>query len=204
MAGLQEKAVLEMVGRRLAEGVDPLEIIDLCHRGMVLVGERYEQKLYFISGLIMAGEIMRQVSQQVLPLLGDESPAGPSEGTIVLGTVEGDIHFIGKDIFKVLARVHGFTVHDLGTDVPPAAFRDAVGEIRPDIVGFSCLISAAYQSVTDTIAMLRRAFSGAQAPRSYLLGGRVDELVCQDVGADHWTKDGMRGVRLCQEIMTAG
>lgn len=204
MAGLQEKAVLEMVGQRLAEGTDPLEIIDLCHQGMILVGERYEQKLYFISGLIMAGEIMRQVSQQVLPLLGDESPGELSEGTIVLGTVEGDIHFIGKDIFKVLARVHGFKVHDLGTDVPPAAFLDAVREIRPDIVGFSCLISAAYQSVADTIAMLRQEVGAADAPRSYLIGGRVDDLVCQDVGADHWTKDGMRGVRVCQEIMAVG
>ena len=200
MADLQEDAVLEMARQLLADGVDPLDIIDLCHKGMVLVGERYEQERYFISGLIMAGEIMRQVGQQVLPLLESKITNGDA-GSILLGTVEGDIHFIGKDIFKVLVRVHGFTVHDLGVDVPPSTFLAAIHEFRPDIVGLSCLISSAFKSMRETIGLLQGNVPRDLSPRAYIIGGLVAELVCKDVGADYWTNDAMKGVRLCQKVM---
>ena len=200
MADLQEDAVLEMARQLLADGVDPLDIIGLCHKGMVLVGERYEQERYFISGLIMAGEIMRQVGQQVLPLLESKITNGDA-GSILLGTVEGDIHFIGKDIFKVLVRVHGFTVHDLGVDVPPGTFLAAIHEFRPDIVGLSCLISSAFKSMRETIGLLQENVPRDLSPRAYIIGGLVSELVSKDVGADYWTNDAMKGVRLCQKIM---
>ena len=200
MADLQEDAVLEMARQLLADGVDPLDIIDLCHKGMVLVGERYEQERYFISGLIMAGEIMRQVGQQVLPLLESKTTNGDA-GSILLGTVEGDIHFIGKDIFKVLVRVHGFTVHDLGVDVPPGTYLAAIHEFRPDIVGLSCLISSAYKSMRETIGLLRGNVPQDLSPRAYIIGGLVGELMSKDVGADYWTNDAMKGVRLCQKVM---
>jgi len=200
MAELQEEATLERVRQCLAEGVDPLTIIDLCHKGMVQVGEYYEQGRYFISGLIMAGEIMGQVGQLVFPLLENKTTHGDA-GSIVLGTVEGDIHFIGKDIFKVLVRAHGFAVHDLGVDVPPSRFLAAIHEFKPDIVGLSCLISSTYKSMRETIAHLREDIPPALSPRAYIIGGRVNELVCEDVKADYWTDDGMKGVRLCQKIM---
>jgi methanogenic corrinoid protein MtbC1 len=200
MAELQEEAVLDLVRQCLSDGVDPLVIIDLCHKGMIQVGEYYEQRRYFISGLIMAGEIMRQVGQLVFPLLENKITEGDSGG-IVLGTVEGDIHFVGKDIFKFLARVHGFTVHDLGVDVPPSKFLAAIHEFKPKIVGLSCLISAAFETMKETIAFLKENTTPYLAPRAYMIGGRVDELICKDVGADYWTNDGMKGVRLCQMMM---
>jgi methanogenic corrinoid protein MtbC1 len=200
MAELKEEAVLDLVRQHMADSVDPLVIIDLCHKGMIQVGERYEQQIYFISGLIMAGEIMRQVSQLVLPLLESKITNGDS-GSIVLGTVEGDIHFIGKDIFKVLVRGYGFTVHDLGVDVPPSKFLAAIHEFKPDIVGLSCLISGVFKTMGETIALLKENIPQDLSPRAYIIGGRVDEFVCKDAGADYWTNDGMRGVRLCQKIM---
>lgn len=200
MAELQENAVLDLVQQYLADGVDPLVIIDLCHKGMIQVGEFYEQGHYFISGLIMAGEIMHQVSQLVFPLL-ENKIIGGGPGSIVLGTVEGDIHFIGKDIFKLLVRVHGFTVHDLGVDVPPSQFLAAIHEFKPNIVGLSCLISAVYKSMRETISFLRRSIPQDLAPQAYIIGGRVDETVCREVGADYWVNDGMKGVRLCQKIL---
>jgi methanogenic corrinoid protein MtbC1 len=204
MANLQEKAVMELVTKQLAEGVGALTIIELCHKGMIQVGEHYEQKRFFISGLIMAGEIMRLVSLQVLPHLDHRASGSGTGGRIVLGTVEGDIHDIGKDIFKVLARVYGFTVHDLGVDVPANKFLSAIHELRPHIVGLSCLISAAYQPMQETISVLRANTPRQFAPHAYVIGGLVDELVCADVKADYWTNDGMRGVRICQEIMGRG
>jgi methanogenic corrinoid protein MtbC1 len=200
MAKLEEEGVLNLVRQYLAEGVDPLVIIDLCHKGMIQVGEYYEQGRYFISGLIMAGEIMNQVGQLIFPLLTSRVTNGDS-GTIVLGTVEGDIHFIGKDIFKFLARVYGFTVHDLGVDVPPSQFLAAIHEFKPNIVGISCLISTVYKSLQETIAFLKKNIPQHLAPRSYAVGGRVDEIVCKNAGADCWANDGMKGVRLCQKIM---
>jgi methanogenic corrinoid protein MtbC1 len=200
VAELKEDAVLELVRQYMADGVAPLEIIDICHKGMVRVGGRYEQEVYFISGLIMAGEIMRKVGELVLPLIENKITNGDS-GSIVLGTVEGDIHFIGKDIFKVLVRGYGFTVHDLGVDVPPGKFLSAIHEFKPDIVGLSCLISGAFKAMRETIALLKGNIPQSLSPRAYIIGGRVDELVCKDVGADDWTNDGMKGVRLCQKIM---
>ena len=200
MSELKEEASLDLVRQQMADGVDPLAIIDLCHKGMIRVGELYEQGHYFISGLIMAGEIMRQVGQLVLPLHEGKITNGDS-GSIVLGTVEGDIHFIGKDIFKVLVRGYGFTVHDLGVDVPPSKFLAAIHEFKPDIVGLSCLISAAFKSMKETMALLKKNIPKDLSPRAYIIGGRVDEFVCKDVGADYWTNDGMKGVHLCKQIM---
>ena len=200
VAELQEEAVLDLVQQYLADGVEPLAIIDLCHKGMIQVGEYYEQGRYYIAGLIMAGEIMRQVGQLVFPLLESKITNGDA-GSIVLGTVEGDIHFIGKDIFKVLVRVHGFTVHDLGVDVPPSKFLAAIHEFKPNIVGLSCLITAAFKPMQETIALLKENIPQDLTPRAYIIGGRVDELVRKDVGADYWTSDAMKGVRLCQKIM---
>jgi len=200
MADLQEDAVLDLVRQYLADGVEPLVIIDLCHKGMIQVGEYYEQGRYYIAGLIMAGEIMRQVGQLVFPLL-QRKTTKEDAGSIVLGTAEGDIHFIGKDIFKVLVRVHGFTVHDLGLDIPPSKFLAAIHEFKPNIVGLSSLITAAFNTMRETVAFMKENIPQELAPRAYIIGGRVDELVRKDVAADCWTNDAMKGVRMCQKIM---
>ena len=200
IADLDEDIVLDLIHQLMSQGVNPLEIIDFCHKGMAEVGKRYENGTYFISGLIMAGEIMRQVSQILFPHIEGESTENNS-GNIVLGTVEGDIHFIGKDIFKTLVRVNGFTVHDLGVDVPPAKFLAAVLEFKPVIVGLSCLITASYKSMSETIALLQKEIAGSVSPRAYIIGGQVDELVCKQVNADFWANNAMEGVRICQRIV---
>lgn len=202
MADLKEEALLACVHERLDAGIDPLEIIDRCHKGMAEVGERYEQGIYFISGLIMAGEIMRQVGTILLPLLETNKVTEPeSDKTILLGTAEGDIHFIGKDIFKVLARCNGFTVQDLGVDVSPKKFLAATREIKPDIVGISCLIIRSYDAMRRTITLLRENIPPDLAPKAYIVGGLLDEQVFRHIGADYWTDDAMKGVRICQKIM---
>ncbi len=200
MAELKEMEILDAVRRDMSEGVDPLAIIDQCHKGMIRVGQYYEEGRYFISALIMAGEIMVQVGQLVFPLLENRSTSGDA-GCVVLGTVEGDIHFVGKDIFKVLVRGYGFTVHDLGVDVPKTRFLAAMHELEPDIVGISCLISSAFKGMEETIALLRGQYNQSAPMPTYIIGGRVDGLVCEACGADYWTRDAMEGVRLCQSIM---
>jgi methanogenic corrinoid protein MtbC1 len=203
IAELDEINALDLARQLISEGAAPLQIIDYSHRGMNEVGRRYEMGTYFISGLIMAGEIMQQLGQMVLPLIMDNQ-LGQEVGRIVIGTVEGDIHFIGKDIFKALVRGHGFAVHDLGVDVPPGHFLAAIHEFKPDIVGFSCLITTGLEAMRTTIAHLRANVPPELAPRAYLAGGRrMDPKAGKMTGADLWTADCMEGVRFCQRTVAA-
>lgn len=201
VADLDEQEALSIVRRLLAAGEDPMGIIYECERGMRIVGKRYEEGDYYIAALIMAGEIFRQVVDIVKPQLTAESSEATS-GCVLLGTVQGDIHDIGKDVLGMLLACHGFTVHDLGVDVRPERFVEAALEHKPDILGLSGLLTAAYTSMQDTVALLREATSD-WSPRPYIIigGGRVDEEICRYVGADYWTVDAMEGVHLCQRLM---
>ncbi len=198
LADLREETVLSLVRRRLAAGDDPLQVIEECEVGIRLVGERYEQHQYFLSGLIMAGEIFRQVMEMVKPAL-ESHILEQASGRVLLGTVQGDIHDIGKNLVSMLLNCYGFMVIDLGVDVPPAEFVTRTTEIQPDIVGLSGLLTTSYEAMRETVALLR-----AEAELRHLSfpiiigGGLVNEEVCRYVGADYWAADAMTGVRLCQ------
>jgi methylmalonyl-CoA mutase cobalamin-binding domain/chain len=201
VAELEEEAVLELVHQRLAAGEDPLQIIEDCNAGMRVVGQKYEDGEYFVSGLIMSGEIFREVVEIVQPLLQKQID-GQASGRILIGTVSGDIHDIGKNMVGTLLSCYGFTVIDLGVDVPPAVFAEKAIEARPDIVGLSSLITASFESMKETIASLREKAQGHGLIFPIIVGGgMVDEQICQYVGADYWVKDAMSGVRLCQQLM---
>jgi methanogenic corrinoid protein MtbC1 len=175
LAGLDEAAGLDLVKQRIAAGDDPLQIIEDCNEGIRLVGEQYEHGQYFISGLSMSGEIFREVMELVQPLLKDRSH-GLSLGKILLGTVAGDIHDVGKNIAGMLLSCHRFTVIDLGTDVPDVEFAKKAVELRPDIVGLSGLITASFESMKSTTAALR-AISKIYALNFLIVigGGILDE-----------------------------
>jgi methanogenic corrinoid protein MtbC1 len=199
LADLEEDAVLDLVRQRVAVGDDPLQIIEECNAGMRQVGERYEQRRYFLSGLIMAGEIFREVVEIVQPVIVNRTPR-QSFGRVLLGTVQGDIHDIGKDMVGMLLTCHGFTVIDLGVDVPPAEFVKQVSEQKPDIVGLSGVLSSSYEMMRETVALLR-APAQPERPSIIIGGGTVDDQVCRYVGADYWVADAMSGVHLCQQLM---
>ncbi|MFN8597524.1 MAG: cobalamin-dependent protein [Anaerolineae bacterium] len=202
LADLEEDAVLELVQQRVAAGDDPLQIIEDCNEGMRLVGQRYERGEFYVSGLIMSGEIFREVVEYVQPML-EQRTNGHSSGRVLVGTVSGDIHDIGKNMVGMLLACHGFTVIDLGVDVPPTEFAAKAIEVKPDIVGLSGLITSSFESMKATVSVLR-----IEAQRNRLTfpiiigGGMIDEQVCGFVGADYWVSDAMSGVRLCQRLMT--
>lgn len=203
LADLREEEVLALVRARLAAGVPALRIIEECQVGMREVGERYAQRRYFLSGLIMAGEILRQVMELVTPSV-EAQFSGHTSGRVLLGTVQGDIHDLGKNVLQMLLQCHGFTVLDLGVDVAPERFVAEARAFKPHVIGMSGLITAAHGSMRRTAAALRAmmAEDGAQIP--IVLGGQVDEQVCRFVGADYWSTDAMEGVRLCQRLVAAG
>jgi methylmalonyl-CoA mutase cobalamin-binding domain/chain len=200
VAALDEDAALALVRRRIGAGDDPLGIIEDCNAGMRLVGQKYESGEYFVSGLIMSGEIFREVVEIVQPLLPHAEGGG--SGRVLLGTVSGDIHDIGKNMVGTLLSCYGFTVIDLGVDVSPAVFAEKAIEARPDLVGLSGLITASFEMMKETIAALREKASAHGLDFPIIVGGgMIDEQVCHYVGADYWVTDAMSGVRLCQKLM---
>jgi methanogenic corrinoid protein MtbC1 len=204
IADLDENGVLASARACLEAGDDPVAIIEACEEGMHLVGDRYEQQEYYLSGLIMAGEIFREVLEMTRPAL-EASLAGHSSGRVLIGTVQGDIHDIGKTIFQVALRSYGFTVEDLGVDVPPKVFAERAAVLQPDIVGLSGLLSTAYEAMRETVQLLRASAATQGNPPVPILigGGLINEQVRNFAGADYCCSDALEGVRLCQRLMAA-
>lgn len=200
VAELDEDAVLALVHECIAAGEDPLQIIEACNAGLREVGLKYESGEYFVSGLIMSGEIFREVVEMVQPQLGQRTDE-QSSGVVMIGTVSGDIHDIGKNMLGMLLSCYGFTVIDLGVDVPPEDFAQKAIETKPDIVGLSGLITASFERMKETVTAVRQKAAENQVSFPIIIGGgMVDESICRYVGADYWENDAMSGVRLCMKL----
>jgi len=196
IAELQEEAALDLVRQRLADGDDPLQIVEDCQAGLMKVGERYEQGEYFLAGLVMGGEIFRQVMKLVEPVV-ERQLSGDDSGYILLGTVQGDIHSLGKMILSLLLSCNGFTVDDLGVDVPPAQFAARAKETSPDVIALSGLLTSSYESMRETVRALRE--TGITVP-IIIGGGQLSAGVCEYVGADYWTTDAVDGLEICRRL----
>jgi methanogenic corrinoid protein MtbC1 len=198
VAELKEAQALDIVRARVQAQDDPLTIVEDCQEGLRQVGERYERREYYLSGLIMAGEISRQILEILAPTI-DVLYTGQESGTILIGTVAGDIHDIGKNNLSLLLSSYGFTVYDIGVDAAPVLFLNAARQQRPDVIGLSGLLTNSYDSMRETIQVLR-ACDDAQIRRIPIVigGNQLNEQVCKYVGADAWVTDAMTGVRLCQ------
>jgi methanogenic corrinoid protein MtbC1 len=201
VADLKEQEALALVQERIEQNDDPLALVEDCQEGLRIVGERYERREYYLSGLIMAGEIFREVMEILSPII-EVRLSGSEKGTILLGTVQGDIHDIGKNNLSLLLTCYGFTVHDLGVDVPPEEFLAQALQTWPDIIGLSGLLTSSYDSMRATAQMVRSNTDPRLALIPIVIGGnQLNEQVCQYVGADAWVTDAMSGVRLCQSLI---
>jgi methanogenic corrinoid protein MtbC1 len=199
---LDESRTLELTRELLAHGeATPLSILNTCQQALRMVGERYERQEYYIAGLIMAGELFKEVLDLAQPPHEQTAPQ-ESSGTVVLGTVAGDIHDIGKNLFGTSLRGFGFKVVDLGVDVSPERFLAEVKRSRPDVVCLSGLIMAAFDSMKKTVVLLRAAEAElGYRPPVVLGGGIIDGRVCEYCEADSWSTDAMEGVRICQNLV---
>lgn len=166
-----------------------------CQEGMIIVGDKFEAGEYFVGDLIFAGELLNQAIRTLKPVIGNASER--KIGSIVLGTVHGDLHDIGKNIFRSMAEAAGFEVYDLGIDQPVEAFVEKVKQVKPQIVGMSGVLTLAIEAMKETVEGLVKA--GLRDNVKIIIGGNpVTKEVCEHVGADAWTTNAAEGVKICQ------
>jgi len=183
LAQLKEDQVLALIKAQIDAGVPATEIMRACQDGLALVGKRYETGQYFISELMYAGEIMKGVMRDLEPLLKDSPELKGKAGTVVLGTVKGDIHDIGKDVVALMLRGAGYEVVDLGVDVSPAEFVEAVKAHGPFLVGMSVFLTTCCKAIEATVKALDAA--GLRAGVKVLIGGAAaSDFVAERTGCD--------------------
>lgn len=198
LAGLEKERVNNLVEAELKDGAAPLEIVGELNAGMGLVGERYTAGEYFLSELLYSSHIMKSVMSRLEPLLGD---TGQSEsiGTVVIGTVKGDIHDIGKNVVVALLRGVGFKVVDLGVDVPADVFVDKLKESGAGVLGLSALLNMTFPEMKNVVDAV--AAAGIRNQVKIIIGGApTDEQVREYTGADYYALDAPDGVKICQQI----
>jgi len=197
IADMREEEALALTRELLSAGTPPTEILDDCRAAMEIVGQRFERGQYFIPELILAGEMLKAISAEVKPHIKQEAQA-KKLGKVVLGTVKGDIHDIGKDIVGFMLDVNGFEVYDLGIDVAPEAFVEKVREVKPQVVALSGFLTLSYDSMKETVEALKAA--GLRDKVKIMVGGgTVDQQVCSYAGADAFGADAMAAVTLAKQ-----
>ncbi|OFW56013.1 MAG: hypothetical protein A2W01_04635 [Candidatus Solincola sediminis] len=190
---LDEQGVLDEVEAALNRGKDPMSIVEGLRQGMAEVGRRFEEKEYFLSELIMSAEIFKEAIAEIEPHLKPEE--GNSRGVIVLGTVKGDLHDIGKNIVAALLRCEGYEVRDLGVDVPPDKFISTIKETGASLLALSGLLTLAFDSMKETVDVLKKAGMRDEV-KVIIGGGPVNEQVVEYSGADAFGSDAAQAVKL--------
>jgi methylmalonyl-CoA mutase cobalamin-binding domain/chain len=202
MSDLNEEKVKELIKKQIADGVPANQILKECQKGMVEIGKKYEEGVYFVSELMYAGEIMKDITAQLEPMLKGAKESEKTIGKVVLGTVKGDIHDLGKDIVGLMLRGVGFEVIDLGVDASPEKFVQAIKDSGATIVGMSVFLTSAYNSATATIEAIKKA--GLRDKVSIMIGGGpVTELVRQSTGCDFYGKDAVAGIEFALKVVGA-
>jgi 5-methyltetrahydrofolate--homocysteine methyltransferase len=198
LSGMKEQEALNLARKALEAGNDPLRVLEQCREAVELVGRYFEEGKYFLPELIMAGEILKDIGKMAEPYLKQE--AGPDAqriGRVVIGSVAGDIHDIGKDMVAFLLDVNGFEVHDLGVDVSPERFVQAVKDLQPQVVGMSALLSTVLKSMKETVEAISEA--GVRDKVRIMVGGSaVDDGVAEFAGADAYGRDAVAAVTLAK------
>lgn len=197
LSDLKEEEALEITRDRLAAGDDALSILADARRAMEIVGERFAKKESFIPELVYSGEILKRITEMVRPKLAKTAEV-KHLGKVIIGTVAGDIHDIGKDIVVFMLDVSGFEVFDLGVDVPAQKFVEKIAETNASVIGLSGFLNLAFDAMKETIEAIKAA--GLRDKVKIMIGGgQISEEVRQYTGADAYGPDAMAGVSLTKE-----
>lgn len=196
---LDEQTVYKLVDQKISEGVSPLDIIKECNQGLTEVGELFASGKYYLTELMFSAEIMQAVMEKLEPLISNTENKQNTLGTVVIGTVKGDIHDIGKSIVVSLLKTHGFDVIDLGVDVPAEKFIEAVKQSGAKVLGMSALLNSTYQEMKNVVDALEKA--GLRENVKVIIGGTIcTENVRKFTGADAYANDAMTGVKFAKSV----
>jgi 5-methyltetrahydrofolate--homocysteine methyltransferase len=197
---MQEETALSLTKQYLDEGVDPVALFGAYQEALGEIGKRFEQQIYFIPELIMSGEMMKSASELIKPHLPETEGSADKLGKILMATVEGDIHDIGKNIVTMMMEINGFDVKDIGVDVPIGTIVDEAEAFGADVIGLSGLLTLAFDPMKKVVDTLSER--GLREKYKVLIGGgQLDEQVCVYTGADAFVTDAVAGVNLCKEWM---
>ena len=197
MADLKEQEALTIVKRRLDAGEDPLLILDDSRKAMEIVGKRFADNEYFLPELVYSGEIAKEIAELVRPKLVKAQDI-KRLGKVVIGTVSGDIHDIGKNIVSFMLDIAGFEVFDIGIDQPPQKFIDKIKETDAGIVGLSGLLTLAFDSMKVTVDAIKSA--GLRDNVKIMIGGgQMNDEIRKYTGADAYGADAIAGVTLAKK-----
>lgn len=202
LADMEEDEALEIAKRMLLEeDADPLRVLELCRAAMDIVGKRFEEGEYFLPELVLAGEMLDTIGAIAKPLIKQgDGEAAKKHGKVLIGTVHGDLHDIGKNIVTFMLDINGFEVKDIGVDVPVATFIDEIRAYGPDVVGLSGFLTLAFDSMKETIAAFEAA--GMRSDFKIMIGGgQIDETVRGYTGADAFGVNAVEAVALCKSWM---
>ena len=199
---LERDEVLSEVKERLIQGEDPMRIFEECKQGMELIGEKYKNKEYFLAELMLSGELFKEVTELIEPHLVGSTKEENIKGKIILVTMQGDIHDLGKNILSSLLKLEGFKIFDLGVDVNPDIVIEKVKEIEPDFLGFSSLLTTTFDPMKYVVDKLKEV--GLRDQLKIMVGGGITTILVKDyIGADFQTIDGMEGVQYCLDVFNA-
>ncbi len=203
MGKLDKESVIEIVRQELNSGKDPLEIIEELRKGMEIVGEGFEKLERFLMDLIWASEIFKDAAFLIMPKIKEKMKNVPVKGKVVIGTVKGDIHDIGKNLVMALLECAGFEVLDLGVDIAPEVFVEKIKEYKPQIVGMSGLLTASIDVMQETIQAIEK--EGLRKDLKIIVGGGVvgDQWTKGKVKADATVTSAVEGVKLAEEYVEA-
>ena len=179
---------------------DPQEILSACREAMAIVGERYETKEYYLPELMLAGDMLREISELIKPHMEGTAVTMEPLGKVVIGTVQGDVHDIGKDMVVFMLDANNFEVYDLGIDVSAATFVDKIIEVDPEIVALSGFLTLAFDEMKNTVQALQDA--GVRDSVKVMIGGApMDQAITEYIGADAFGLDAAAAVSLAKQFV---
>ena len=197
IADMNEHEAMSLAREMLDKGEDPQAILDAGSKAMALIGDRYDAGEYFLPELILAGDMMKQLGKLVKPKLGSKTTRTKPSGKVVIGTVAGDIHDIGKDVVAFMLDVNNFEVHDLGVDVSESTFVDKIREVKPEVVGMSGFLTLGFDQMKKTVEAIKKA--GMRDQVKIMIGGSImNEKAAEYAGADAYGKDSTTAVKLAK------
>lgn len=202
LADMNEDDAIALSNRMLLEDQkDPMRVLDLCRAAMDIVGQRFEEGEYFLPELVLAGEMLDSIGAVAKPLIKQEEGGEAQKlGKVLIGTVHGDLHDIGKNIVSFMLDINGFEVKDIGIDVPVQTFIDEINDFQPDVVGLSGFLTLAFDSMKETIEAFGQA--GMRDDFKIMIGGgQIDETVRAYTGADAFGVNAVEAVNLCRDWM---